>query len=384
MALLRIFTVSGSAAAPTVVWSLQSNSGDIPGWTGYTSLLYDPVSRRVLSYLIPNTSTSIYSTDLFAYDSGSGAWTRLGGTQSPSNLCNNGSAATSANGSPLSPWPPDRHPVQQMAIDTQRNRLWLFSGVCQGNIEDDLWFYALNANPTANRWTKVTLSTVPSMVSGGLIYSPDDDVLVLSGPQAVSSAHETWVYCPSSTLSARQSAAGCSGPNTWTKIGSTQPTSGLASLPNTRYDTVRHKLVQFHAGAREVWEYDIPSQTWTNRHPSGLPTETDQCCPEQAVAYLTTGSLAGKFIYHQTSHTPGRAFAKDYLYDPAANAFTALDSTGGGPQKLVYLTWDAGRNAIVAWSYVDGVASDVWQGVVEGDVPRPPVPATPTSLHVIK
>jgi len=378
--LLGTFQLAGSAAL-TVAWT-QSNPAGVPGWNGYTSLHYDPVSRRVLAYLITGSSTSIYSTDMFAYDTAGTAWTRLGGTRTPSGSCNDGSA------SDVQPWPADRHPVQQMAVDTRRNRLWLVNGVCGGQVRDDMWFYSLNQNPTQNRWTRVTLSTVPSIkISGALVYSPDDDVLLLSGANSVSNAHETWVFCPSTgSLSSSQSGAGCSSPNAWTQLSpSSQPTTNT-SFPVTRYDAARRKVVHFGSlgAVREVWEYDIPTRTWTNRRPSRLPAETDVCCPEQPIAYISSGQLAGKFVYHQTAHTTDRSVAKDYVYDPVANTFTEIASSGTGPQKLVYLTWDAGRNTIVAWSYVDGVAADVWHGVIEGDLPQAQPPAAPQSFHIIR
>src|SRR5262249_21234681 len=118
--------------------------------------------------------------------------------------------------------------------------------------------------------------------------------------------------------------------------------------------------------------------------PSGLPTEIDDCCPEQNIAYVTTGSLTGKFIYHQTSHTTTRGSARDYLYDPVTNAFTLLTSNGGGPDKLVYLTLDAGRNTIAAWSYGVGGGQQRRHGVIEGDLPTAQAPVTPSSLHIIK
>ena len=48
------------------------------------------------------------------------------------------------------------------------------------------------------------------------------------------------------------------------------------------------------------------------------------------------------------------------------------------------MTWEAARNTIVAWSYVDGGAPKVWHGVVQGDLPQAQASTTPQSMHIIK
>jgi len=344
----------------TITWQAQTLTSNAPGWNGYTSLQYDPVSQQVLTYLITNTQSTIYSTDWFAYRAATNAWTRLGGTRSASNLCNDGTA------SDVQPWPSDRHPVAQMAVDTTRSVLWLYNGVCQGIEPGDLWMYSLHADPKQNRWTKVPLSVVPNVTtSGALAYDPDDDVLILAGPNS-GSFHRTWIYCPSPSLSAAQTAAGCVTPRTFTLIPETDRLS-YASFPQVVYDRARQVLVEFLGSGpiREIWEYRVPTRTWTNRAPSGLPADVDGASPEQSVAAITSGPYAGKFVYHQTAHMASGSVGRDYLYDPVANKMTALKTEGLGPDKFVFLTWDANAQRVVAWSYNVSLVPDVWRAALQ-------------------
>lgn len=340
--------VGKSGALPTVVWTNLATQAVTPGWNAYTSLHYDPTSQQVLAYLIDGDTSGIYSTGMFAYRTSTNVWTRLGGTHTLSSTCNDGSAST------VQPWPPDRHPVQQMAVDTLRKRLWLINGVCNTVDRNDFWFYSLNADPTLNRWTSVPLPVVPGVrVSGGLVYDPDTDALLLTGGNSTSSFHETWIYCPAAALSSAQTAAGCGVPQTWTQLApAVQPGPAFSQFPNTRYDAGRRKLVHFGWNVSEIWDYDVPTRTWTERTPASRPANNDGCCPEQLWAYLSSGALAGKFLYHQTSHQTVPRASMDWLYDPATALFTPLMSTGVGPDRLAYVTWDAAAEKLIAESYV--------------------------------
>ena len=377
---------------PSVTWTVLNVSADPdrPGWSAYTSVHHDPVSGQTLFYQMRNTASNIYSTDFFAL-SGTNDFIRIGGTGSlTSATCSDGNAST------IQPWPPDRHPVQQMAIDTTRNVLWLYNGVCSGVLKDDQWQLALNANPALDRWTRIDISTsIPGVRNnGGLVYSPDHDVLFLFGTHYISNFQETWVYCPSTTLSSTQLAAGCVTPGVWRRIyGSAetaqQPTLSKSGFPMVRYHRASRKVYAFlyaqtsgGASTHEVWTYDIPTRAWVNRAPSGAPNEPASCCPEQGVAYITSGAHAEKFLYHQTAHNNVGGAAADYLYDPVTNAWTLLATTGTSPRNLLYVTWDATLQRVVANS-LDGF----WTATLSGS--GPPIPPTctatlaPTSATIV-
>ena len=384
LAVCCLLFCASQAQSQTVTWTHQPNTDpDRPGWSAYTSIHHDAIGR-VLFYQQRNTAGNIYSTDFFAYDTSTNDFVRIGGTGSLSSAnCNDGSASN------VQPWPGDRHPVQQMAVDPSRKVLWLYNGVCSGNVRRDLWRMSLNADPRLNQWTQVDISaSVPNVqANGALVYSPDHDVLVLYGKHDISAFQETWVYCPSSTLTAAQAAAGCSAPGVWTRINLTtgqQPTISKSGFPQVRYHAASKTVYAFlysldgGASTMEVWTYAIPTRTWSNRNPAVAPREPNACCPEQLVVYLTSGPYAGKFLYHQTAHSGTVAAAKDYLYDPVANAFTVLPSVGTGPRHLAYMTWDPVVQKVVA-SASDGM----WTATVGGSPPpRPDAPLATRNVAI--
>jgi hypothetical protein len=350
---------------PTVAWTQQSIAADAnkPAFNSFTALRYDPLNGRILIYAIPATQSGIYSTTLFQYITLTNTWTILGGTPGVSN---------GSNWSPNPPGPGDRHPVQQTAIDSTRNRLWLLNGVYQSVDRGDFWYWDLDTDV----WVSVG-GTVPTITrDGALIYSPDDDVLMLFGQRNPTGFWETWVYAPSASLSAEQTAAGCSAPQTWTELTPTgMPSSAYSYFPNAIYDPDIAKVIITGGfsyvggsgrseGIKAVWEYDIPSKTWTTLSPSNMPTESAGQTPEQFITRIGSGSWEGRYIYHQTGHKAAVAGAADYLYHAGTRTFTALLATGTGPERVVYLTWDATADRIVAWSLSASSTLNIWHGVL--------------------
>jgi hypothetical protein len=352
--------------------------------------VYDPFSGTTLWYNSRSTSSTIYSTDVFSYRAASRIWTRLGGTGSASSTCGDGSSSTDINGNPIVPWPSDRHPIEQVTIDTSRRRLYLAGGVCSGVTPNDTWYYSLNSDPRLNRWTKVAITNVPTVQrSGSMEYSPGDDVLVLHGAN-LGSYPRTWVFCPVSagmSLSPTQATAGCAAPNNWFETyapNTVEPPqsyfSSLVYVPGTGK--------MFHFGHRgkigEVWAYDIPTRKWFNRNPAGQPSEPNELgTSERLVAYISSGALAGKVFYHQTSHSSTTALAADWMYDPVANRWASVPASGVGPQKLTYLTFDPSLGAngtIIAFSYDGGM----WHGTLGSGETTTTVPFAPANVRILR
>ena len=151
---------SSQPVVMTVYWEkVQTTAagGQFPAWTSYMKPVYDPTSATTLWYNARSTSSIIYSTDIFSYKAGFRTWTRLGGTGSAIATCGTGSTATDIGGNSILPWPSDRHPIEQFTIDTTRQRLYMAGGVCSGQTPNDTWFYSLNPDPRANRWTRLRL-----------------------------------------------------------------------------------------------------------------------------------------------------------------------------------------------------------------------------------
>jgi len=383
---------SSAATGPVITWhqvEARATGGQFPAWTSYMKPLYDAASGTTLWYNARSTSSIIYSTDIFSYKASTQTWTRLGGTGSSIGTCGDGSTATDVNGSARTPWPSDRHPIQQIAIDTTRNVLHLVNGVCANVVPYDHWAYALKSTPTSNTWSRLLagVSNVPTVeVSGSMDYSPSHDVLVFHGTNS-GNYPQTWVFCPGEGApSATQQAVGCTARSTWVRAyAPTTTTDPVGSyFSSIIYEPVTNRVLNF-AGPANVWSYDLAAKTWTNKRPANVPAEPDTwSAPERSVTRISSGVLSGKIYYRQTSHTTSNNSFGDYLYDPSTNAWTSLASTGTGPRQLVYVVFDpsAGTHgAIIAFSYDGGL----WQGTIQADgALTVPAPSSPLNLRIVR
>src|SRR5215471_207809 len=90
----------GLGQGQDITWTQQTPTPGWPGFDAWLTVWYEPLSQRTIFYVITDASTSIYSTDVFFYDSGSNTFSHLSGTGSLVDSC-----------TPDSPsWPGDRHP----------------------------------------------------------------------------------------------------------------------------------------------------------------------------------------------------------------------------------------------------------------------------------
>lgn len=366
-----------SDGATLIAWenvTFTATDDQAPLWTAYMKPLYDVVSGQSIWYLHRDTSSIIYSTDLYFYNSATRVFTRIGGTGSLIQVCSDGSGSVDRAGNPKLPWPPDRHPVEELAIDTSRNVLHLVNGVC-ATAEDgptlwDQWSMVLNADPDDNAWVLglTGQENLPSIENVGSIeYSTADDILVFHGTHT-GNFPRTWVYAlGSGDPSAAQLAAGCTARGVWFEtytVGVQEPPasyfSSIVYAPNT--GKVYH---MGHDGESVVWEYDIPAKTWTDMAPTGdVPEEATLLSQERLVSYLSSGALAGNIFYHRTAHSGTPGVAGDYLYSPVANTWTQLPSTGTGPRGLTFSVFDptlGNHGGIVAFTNDTGL----WHGVFQ-------------------
>jgi len=134
------FNATGSSGGSTAItWVHQTPTAGWPSFNGYLAIRYDPISQKTIVYGIPQGSTSIYSTDLFFYDAPTNTFTRKNRT---------GDSMIDSCPANTATWPSDRHPYTQMAIDSNRNVLWLYGGanqICNGSTVD--------VSGTAVTWT---------------------------------------------------------------------------------------------------------------------------------------------------------------------------------------------------------------------------------------
>jgi hypothetical protein len=198
-----------------------------------------------------------------------------------------------------------------------------------------------------------------------MVYDPDDDVLFSFGYDLSASTHDNWVFCRTAenptpgVLTAKQSAAGCGAPDDWTEVrvvgGTVVPGS---SFPGLVYDPVTKKVLLFGGGASQTWAYDIPTKTWTRK---ALATQTP---PVDTAAYWGMPAWAyntatHRILYHQTGGTGAPA---DWEYDPVADTWTHLTSTGVGATSVQVLSYDASRNLLIGVNKSSSGGMEVWHG----------------------
>lgn len=119
LALVLALAIAPLGAQTTIAWTKVTNPAFSPGFDGYLNLQYNPLNRCILHYGVPSGSTSIYSSTFYCYDPRSNTWGRINGYDVAGNTCTYDAPTQ----------PGDRHPVEGMAFDTLRNRLWLSGGV---------------------------------------------------------------------------------------------------------------------------------------------------------------------------------------------------------------------------------------------------------------
>lgn len=361
------FTATGAAASTgsaNVTWTRQAQTAGWPGNTGWNNIYFDPVSQQTLVYGVVAGSSDIYSSDLFFYNSGTNAWTHVGGYGSLVDTCQADTAT----------WPGNRHPISQMAIDSKRNYLWLAGGVCQGNNLADLYYLQLNPNPMNDTWHKVTATQYPPYYAAAMAYDTDNDVLFLFGYDGGGATHDSWVFCPTTgtatpgVLTAKQTTAGCKKADDWNEVppvGNVQP-SGWA-FGGMVYDPLTKKMIQYGGNSasglisyNQTWAYDVPTHTWTRKALSTTapPVAVGLVTAFPAMAYNTS---TGKLLFHQVSNVGAPA---DWQYDPVADTWTRLSSTGGGAAIDAMMAYDSSRNTLITLSRSGPGILDVWQGAL--------------------
>jgi hypothetical protein len=375
---------------PQLAWSVQVYSGTLPHMVYQQRPNYDMLSASVLAYLTRAAGSGIYSTDYFALKSATRVSTRIGGTGSTGHSCalypsstpngwNDGSA------SDKQPWPSDRHPEFQNAIDTSRNHLYQFSSLACNSTEDDTLRMELNADPTENTWTPLSPATTPNTVhSSAMCYHAAHDVLVLHGRSGGGVGFpQTWFFAPDpegNGLSALQIAAGCSTPEDWIRVyNQTESMIPSLTLHNNLHDDPRTgKILMFgvydESGpfTTEVWAFDPVLHTWTNLNPANAPSnlQSGTANSEFLVTRITSGRWSGFFHFHRTSHASEGDTSQiaDYLYDSVANRFYPLNTTGTGPDAGTFEVFDptiGAHGGIVALTGTVGQTPTFWHGELQ-------------------
>jgi len=307
---VRVVAAPASQKLTTIAWTKQPKTAGWPGFTGYTTLQSDPVGLTVLFYGILGASSSIYSSNVFAYTTSTNSYQNLVGTNQLMTFCNPNTATI----------PGDRHPVGQMAVDTQRNRLWLYGGVCGGVNRNDLWYLTLHADPSQNTWVNVTPQCPgncperPNTNDSAMVYNSDRDVLFLWGDHNSSGFPRAWVYHIDT--------------GRWEDVTPATNPPGL-SFPGLVYDTLTRKAIQFGGGSaggiyyNQTWAFDFATKTWRRKALATGPTIAPLNTPLPQAAL---DPVKHRIFLHIPALVP-----EDWMYDIALDLWLVLVTTGGGP-----------------------------------------------------
>ena len=148
-----------------------------------------------------------------------------------------------------------------MASINNDDKILLFGGSDLSNQYNDTWIYDLSDN----NWTEISTSTAPSgRVFPTMAPVYNTDKIILYGGMNTTTAYdnETWIFNISS--------------NTWTqKTPSGTPTQSLSDAMATIYGSDRVVLFTGWVGTynSETWVYDLSDNTWTNKNPSTIPSK---------------------------------------------------------------------------------------------------------------
>lgn len=364
------FTATGIvASAADVSWTVQPHTAYWPGYNGYLTIVFDPISQQTVLYGIQSNSSSIYSTDLMFYNAATNLWTHVSGTGSTVDAC---PADTPSQ-------PGNRHPVGNLVIDTKRNVLWMWGGVCMGVTPPDMYYLTLNADPKTDTWHLATPAHLPPSIEAASAYDSDDDVIFTYGYDGSSATANNWVYCPTTgnptpgVLTAKQTAAGCAKPDDWTNI---IPVGGIGpraqAFPGMVYDTLTHKMILYGGlaaslatGFNETWAYDVPSRTWTKKDAGATAPPPISNFSGDGLTEIAYHPTAHMVFYHQTFSAGAPA---DWQYNPATDIWSKLVSVSGragGAGQVI--TYDSSKNALIGFNLnSQSGAADVWQGDLSG------------------
>jgi uncharacterized membrane protein len=195
-------------------------------------------------------------------------------------------------------YPPAPRNAHGMATIYSGDKLMLFGGNAD-RIFGDTWIYDLSDN----NWTKKYTTPQPYPRTRPALASiiGDDKVVLFGGSH---SSQETWVY--------DQSA------DTWTeKSPTTQPSGRIYHSMASIYND--DKLVLFggwdgNSVIGDTWVYDLSSNTWTNKNPSGstpsnrIHSSITHICGDDKVVLFggidsSSNRLADTWIYDLSANT---------------------------------------------------------------------------------
>jgi hypothetical protein len=261
-----------------------SSPGAPAHYVGWNRPVYDPVSRRVVTWWNDwSGAGTIYVNSAFSFRTSDKTFIKVGTSSSGQGNATasgttitrtsgktfeqswvgskiaisaahytiqsvaSGNTLTVASGSPssgawdmscptsTSSWFGDRHTYQKTTIDTRRKRLYQVGGACSSGAgqdhKNDTWYIALNENPASATFNRVTTATnsPPSPLGGIAEYSPASDVIIWVGYDGGSGADPYYIFAPTDkgALLSAQTTAGASSADNWNALSGLKGNGGV-------------------------------------------------------------------------------------------------------------------------------------------------------------
>ncbi len=228
---------------------------------------------------------------------------------------------------------------QCMVYDSKNDAVILFGGTDSLTFFSDTWKYS----PPDNTWTnQKPAGDVPEgRVASSMVYDPvSGKVILFGGVSKTESLGDTWAYDLAT--------------NTWTElqISGTAPSArgGHAMV----YSAALGKVLLYggkdaKSVLNDTWTFDFATTAWTQLQPATEP-------PIARYGHaMAVDEATGKIVVFAGWDTD-KYFTSTWTFDPAANTWASLDTTGGPPPARAghCLTYDPATGKMVLFGGTTG------------------------------
>jgi hypothetical protein len=213
---------------------------------------------------------------------------------------------------------------------------------------------------TADAWTMFNPSNGTVTVSGSTVTWQTGDQFPAVFPTKVA-INGVW-----RTVASRDSATQLTltaGPGNGTFSYYVAPLGN--NQMNLHWDSATSRVLQYggHSATlaqymNQTWAYSVAEKKWTQKCLAPCSPPPAATTPSTAVAYMPSPA---RLLYRQTTGTGAPA---DWEYDPVADTWTQISSSGTGPTiNIVYMAYAEASNTLVVYGN-NTTTSQVFEGVV--------------------
>jgi hypothetical protein len=214
---------------------------------------------------------------------------------------------------------------------------------------------------TADAWTIVTPSNGTVTITGSTVTWQTGDQFPAVFPTKIA-INGTW-----RTVASRDSATQLTltaGPGNGTFSYYIAPPGNNQMSMHWDSATSRALVYGGHSAVisqytNQTWAYSVEGKKWTQKCISPCSPPPAATTPNVAVAYMPSPA---RLLYRQTTGTGAPA---DWEYDPVADTWTQISSSGTGPTiSIVYMAYAEASNTLVVYGN-NTTTSQVFEGVVD-------------------